>query len=29
VREKVTDFLLYGSLPDNGSSCGPEDATAP
>ncbi|MCX4459300.1 alpha/beta hydrolase [Streptomyces sp. NBC_01340] len=29
VREKVTDFLLYGSLPDNGSSCGPEDSTAP
>ncbi|MCX5095140.1 alpha/beta fold hydrolase [Streptomyces sp. NBC_00365] len=29
VREKVTDFLLYGSLPDNGSSCGPEDPTAP
>lgn len=29
VREKVTDFLLYGSLPDNGSSCGPEEPTRP
>lgn len=26
VRQKVNDFLLYGSLPDNGSSCGPEDS---
>ncbi|MHA5052237.1 alpha/beta hydrolase [Streptomyces sp. SD15] len=25
VHQKVDDFLLYGSLPDNGSSCGPED----
>ncbi|MCX4572452.1 alpha/beta hydrolase [Streptomyces sp. NBC_01571] len=24
VHRKVDDFLLYGSLPDNGSSCGPE-----
>ncbi|MFE5139696.1 alpha/beta hydrolase [Streptomyces fagopyri] len=24
VHQKVDDFLLYGSLPDNGSSCGPE-----
>ncbi|MHC3469934.1 alpha/beta hydrolase [Streptomyces sp. 7R007] len=25
VHRKVDDFLLYGSLPPNGSSCGPED----
>lgn len=25
VRRKVDDFLLYGSLPPSGSSCGPED----
>ncbi|MFD5497431.1 alpha/beta hydrolase [Streptomyces sp. NPDC127091] len=25
VRRKVEDFLLYGSLPPSGSSCGPED----
>ncbi|MGW0826584.1 alpha/beta fold hydrolase [Streptomyces sp. NPDC002845] len=25
VHQKVDDFLLYGSLPDNGSSCGPDD----
>ncbi|MGC0405947.1 pimeloyl-ACP methyl ester carboxylesterase [Streptomyces sp. SAI-126] len=24
VQRKVDDFLLYGSLPPNGSSCGPE-----
>ncbi|MFD5074768.1 alpha/beta hydrolase [Streptomyces sp. NPDC058371] len=24
VHQKVDDFLLYGSVPDNGSSCGPE-----
>ncbi|MGW3633771.1 alpha/beta hydrolase [Streptomyces sp. NPDC005122] len=24
VHQKVDDFLLYGSLPDSGSSCGPE-----
>jgi hypothetical protein len=24
VRRKVDDFLLYGSLPPDGSSCGPE-----
>ncbi|MFE9767611.1 alpha/beta hydrolase [Streptomyces sp. NPDC005808] len=26
VHQKVDDFLLYGSLPDNGSSCGPPDS---
>lgn len=25
VHRKVDDFLLYGSLPPDGSSCGPED----
>ncbi|MEU3617068.1 alpha/beta fold hydrolase [Streptomyces sp. NPDC006872] len=25
VHRKVDDFLLYGSLPPNGSSCGPEE----
>ncbi|MEW1564531.1 alpha/beta hydrolase [Streptomyces sp. NPDC093509] len=25
VHQKVDDYLLYGSLPDSGSSCGPED----
>ncbi|MGW0708489.1 alpha/beta hydrolase [Streptomyces sp. NPDC002643] len=25
VHQKVDDFLLYGSLPDDGSSCGPDD----
>ncbi|MFF4351146.1 alpha/beta hydrolase [Streptomyces sp. NPDC001530] len=25
VHQKVDDFLLYGSLPDSGSSCGPDD----
>ena len=25
VHRKVDDYLLYGSLPDSGSSCGPED----
>ncbi|MER8007587.1 alpha/beta hydrolase [Streptomyces sp. NPDC094149] len=25
VHEKVDDFLLYGSLPPNGSSCAPEE----
>ncbi|MFF6996348.1 alpha/beta hydrolase [Streptomyces sp. NPDC008313] len=25
VHKKVDDFLLYGSLPHDGSSCGPED----
>ncbi|WP_369255307.1 alpha/beta hydrolase [Streptomyces sp. R35] len=25
VHRKVDDFLLYGSLPDSGSSCAPED----
>jgi pimeloyl-ACP methyl ester carboxylesterase len=25
VHRKVDDFLLYGTLPDDGSSCGPED----
>ncbi|GGZ00966.1 alpha/beta hydrolase [Streptomyces poonensis] len=25
VHRKIDDFLLYGSLPDHGSSCGPED----
>ncbi|MEU5143176.1 alpha/beta hydrolase [Streptomyces sp. NPDC021139] len=27
VHRKVDDFLLYGSLPPDGSSCGPEPAT--
>ncbi|MGX1032384.1 alpha/beta hydrolase [Streptomyces sp. SAI-097] len=27
VHRKVDDFLLYGSLPPDGSSCGPESAT--
>ncbi|MFD4523508.1 alpha/beta hydrolase [Streptomyces sp. NPDC058470] len=26
VHQKVDDFLLYGSLPDDGSSCGPPDS---
>lgn len=25
VHRKVDDFLLYGSLPDSGSSCAPDD----
>ncbi|MDX2937437.1 alpha/beta hydrolase [Streptomyces ipomoeae] len=25
VHQKVDDFLLFGSLPDDGSSCGPDD----
>jgi pimeloyl-ACP methyl ester carboxylesterase len=25
VHEKVDDFLLFGTLPDDGSSCGPDD----
>ncbi|MFF4805040.1 alpha/beta hydrolase [Streptomyces sp. NPDC001351] len=29
VRGKVDDFLLYGSLPPTGSSCGPEDDETP
>ncbi len=28
VHHKVDDFLLYGSLPPDGSSCGPETADA-
>ncbi|MFE6488742.1 alpha/beta hydrolase [Streptomyces sp. NPDC057757] len=26
VHQKVDDFLLYGSLPDSGSSCGPPES---
>ncbi|MEV6947144.1 alpha/beta hydrolase [Streptomyces sp. NPDC051172] len=29
VQGKVDDFLLYGSLPPTGSSCGPEDEQTP
>jgi hypothetical protein len=29
VHGKVDDFLLYGSLPPTGSSCGPEDDETP
>jgi pimeloyl-ACP methyl ester carboxylesterase len=29
VHGKVDDFLLYGSLPPTGSSCGPEDDDTP
>jgi Predicted hydrolases or acyltransferases (alpha/beta hydrolase superfamily) len=29
VHQKVDDFLLYGSLPASGSSCGPEDTDTP
>ncbi|MGW1747444.1 alpha/beta fold hydrolase [Streptomyces sp. NPDC002092] len=29
VQGKVDDFLLYGSLPPTGSSCGPEDDATP
>ncbi|WP_405886020.1 alpha/beta hydrolase [Streptomyces sp. NBC_01136] len=29
VHQKVDDFLLYGSLPENGSSCDPENSAGP